>query len=146
MAFLARIGADRDHIDHQYQLWFIAFRSKAARAGKKWPFDLHFAQDTWCCNSSSRGAPFLIFGGPRRADPARSIQPLISEGTPLEKKRPPRPGQGQRPAPDRRGHRRVTHGPPLTTPLAGCPPQVHTTAREAKKQPSSAPGCSHRIA
>jgi hypothetical protein len=40
---------------------------------------------TWCCNSSSRGAPFLNFAGPRPARRAGSIQPLISEGTPLEK-------------------------------------------------------------
>jgi hypothetical protein len=83
-------------------------------------------------------------GGPRPFDPATYLR-----GNPPEKKRPPRPSQGQRSAPDSRGrHRRVTHGgPPPTTPLAGCPPpQVRTTAREAKKQPNSAPGCPHQIA
>jgi hypothetical protein len=58
----------------------------------------HFAQDTWCCNSYTRGAPFLIFAGPKPADPAGSIQPLISAGTPLEKNGPrgPARGKGQR--------------------------------------------------
>jgi hypothetical protein len=56
----------------------------------------------------------------------------------------PRPGQGQRPAPHRRGHRRVTRGPPPITPLGGWSPQMPTTASEAKGQPSSAPGCPHQ--
>ena len=46
---------------------------RSCTSGKKWPFDLHFAQDTWCCNSYTRGVPSLKFAGPRSADPAGSI-------------------------------------------------------------------------
>jgi hypothetical protein len=48
----------------------------------------HTPPGFWECQAktppgATRRAPFLIFAGPRRADPARSIQPLFSEGTPL---------------------------------------------------------------
>jgi hypothetical protein len=57
-----------------------------------------------------------------------------------------RPGAKASAAPPGGGrHRRVARGPPPTTPLGGCPPQVPTTAREAKKRPRAAPGCPHQI-
>jgi hypothetical protein len=54
---------------------------------------LNLLKDTWCCNSSSRGATFLVLVGPSPARRARSIQPLISEETPLEKNGPRRQGK-----------------------------------------------------
>jgi hypothetical protein len=76
-------------------------------------FGPQFAQDTWCCSSSSRGSVFLIFARPEKktAGPTR--------------------GKGQRLTAGRHG--RVTRGPPPTTPLGGWSPQVPITAREAKK-------------
>jgi hypothetical protein len=67
-------------------------------------------QDTWCCNSPSRGALFLFFAGPRpAAATAGSIQPLISEGTPLKKNGPRGPARGK--------GAKVSAGPP------GAPPR-----------------------
>jgi hypothetical protein len=93
---------------------------------------------TWCCSSTSRGVPLLlIFGGPKTGGLRRSVRSshLSLRVPPLEKSGPRGPArEGHRPAPHRRGHRRVTRGPLPTTPLGGwslprprCQCQVPTT-------------------
>jgi hypothetical protein len=78
----------------------------------------HFAQDTWCCNSYTRVGTNLKFCGPKTGVPRRFDPATYLCEYPPEKKRPPRPGQGQRQrsARHRRWHRRVARGPPLFFP------------------------------
>jgi hypothetical protein len=82
----------------------------------------------------TQGCVFLNFGGPKTGGPRRFDLATSHQNHPPGKKRPPQPGQGQR------WHR----GPPrLPQHLVAAPPsrcQVPTTAREARKQPSPAPG------
>jgi hypothetical protein len=101
--------------------------------------------DLCACISRRRGVVFLIFAGPRRAQtrPARSSH--------FPAKQPP----WKKTAPAARPGAKVSAalpGAPPRDPRASAdhptwwlvPPDAHHGHREAKKRPSSAPGCSHQ--
>jgi hypothetical protein len=146
MALWASIGAHRDRTYRSPVLTLVSgVPQRSCTSGKKSPSTPSNWQIVCLYLQTQRGTN-LNFCGPKTGSNGPFEPATYLCEHPPGKNGPRRPaGQGQRSAPHRRGHHRVTRGgPPPTTPLGGWSPQVPTTAREAKTRPSSAPGCSHQ--